>query len=899
MKIFFKALFILLLLTIPSFAQVSLNVYKATQTLSAGSSIDCSGPRFGGRTIVTVPIAGSGGAVDLTSNPQVVTSGRTSGDICYLLGTSDTNTVKIDNGTGVVLSASLTFANNNLEQFMFNGTSWVHTPTSLGGAGAVNSVFGRTGSVTAATSDYDAVQVDNTPAGSIAATNVQSALDELDTEKVPNSRLVSTTAPIEGGGDLGANRTLSFSINNLTDKPTPSTSDRVVIQQTTGEFRRADLGNLPLPTIDLDDLSDVVISSPATDQVIKFNGTNWINGTDATGGGGSSPALDLGDNGVNESSGLAEIATTGDTNSIFTEPSNDKLLIDASKDWPKADDADQVTCTGCVADSELASTFAKEAFKTWDTPSGTDPIADTASDTMTVAAGPGLTITGDSSADSITHAFNYGLTLAGNAALGANECVFTSEGSGGGLLCEGSVADNFEGLYKIPDVTGADGNKTFATTSGTLTDGNCAKFDANGNIVDNGTTCGGAGTSIILDLGDNGVNESTAITEIATTGDTNGIVSEPSNDKTLLDFTKDYPKADVADEVTCTGCVSDAELVTDFISEVELDTLSEVNAQITDADVASLDGTQTLLNKTIDGNSNTLQTRRHATDCTGLTGKTGEVCYEQDADNWYVCEPTAGDCDTAGEWKLVNANNAVTASTAAAGDSATAFFPTGQIEAARGGTGLDTSGSTGVLKVTSGTWGANAGIGDLAVSTSANLSSVISDETGTGKVVFNSRIKTLTTFRPQQAESPASNFATFDTRNSHPVLDFDATTNECTNFTFIMPQAYSGGGVTVYIHYAMTSATSGDVDWNAAFERIGDQQQDMDADSFATAQSVIDTTVPATSGNVDVVSIAFTDGAQMDSCAVGESCRIQLCRGAAADTATGDAELVMMEMRES
>lgn len=61
---------------------------------------------------------------------------------------------------------------------------------------------------------------------------------------------------------------------------------------------------------------------------------------------------------------------------------------------------------------------------------------------------------------------------------------------------------------------------------------------------------------------------------------------------------------------------------------------------------------EALTNKTIDGASNDLQVRRHATDCTALTdGVTGEPCYEQDADAIYVCEPTAGACDTAAEWR--------------------------------------------------------------------------------------------------------------------------------------------------------------------------------------------------------------------------------------------------------
>lgn len=36
----------------------------------------------------------------------------------------------------------------------------------------------------------------------------------------------------------------------------------------------------------LDSLTDVVITTPSNGQVLKYNGTNWINDTDATGGGG-------------------------------------------------------------------------------------------------------------------------------------------------------------------------------------------------------------------------------------------------------------------------------------------------------------------------------------------------------------------------------------------------------------------------------------------------------------------------------------------------------------------------------------------------------------------------------------------------------------------------------------
>lgn len=158
---------------------------------------------------------------------------------------------------------------------------------------------------------------------------------------------------------------------------------------------------------------------------------------------------------------------------------------------------------------------------------------------------------------------------------------------------------------------------------------------------------------------------------------------------------------------------------------------------------------------------------------------------------------------------------------------------------------------------------------------------------------------TLAVFLPQSNEPPSANFATLDLRNGHPVLDFDGAANELAIFSGVMPQHYGGGGVTVLLHYAMSSAESGDIDWDVEFERIGDQQQDIDTDSFATANSVDNTTVPATSGLVDVVSVAFTDGADMDSVAAGELFRLRVTRDAVSDTASGDAELLAVEIRET
>jgi hypothetical protein len=59
---------------------------------------------------------------------------------------------------------------------IYNGSIWQWS----GGSDAVMSVFGRQGVVTAQSGDYTASQVTNVPAGSIAATTVQAAITELD-----------------------------------------------------------------------------------------------------------------------------------------------------------------------------------------------------------------------------------------------------------------------------------------------------------------------------------------------------------------------------------------------------------------------------------------------------------------------------------------------------------------------------------------------------------------------------------------------------------------------------------------------------------------------------------------------------------------------------------------------
>jgi hypothetical protein len=159
---------------------------------------------------------------------------------------------------------------------------------------------------------------------------------------------------------------------------------------------------------------------------------------------------------------------------------------------------------------------------------------------------------------------------------------------------------------------------------------------------------------------------------------------------------------------------------------------------------------------------------------------------------------------------------------------------------------------------------------------------------------------TLLTFTPLANMPPASSYATFDTRNSHAVLDFDAAADEAAIFGDVLPRHYSGGGLTVTLAWAASTATTGNVVWAVSIERLQDDVDDTDADSFATAQTVTAACASA-SGELSYDAVTFTSGAQMDSLAVGEAFRIKVQRtgSSGSDTMTGDAELFRVEIRET
>ena len=145
---------------------------------------------------------------------------------------------------------------------------------------------------------------------------------------------------------------------------------------------------------------------------------------------------------------------------------------------------------------------------------------------------------------------------------------------------------------------------------------------------------------------------------------------------------------------------------------------------------------------------------------------------------------------------------------------------------------------------------------------------------------------------------PDATFATLDTMpgGSTPaeivsVLDFDAAAIEYVDYLCRL-HGYAAGGLTLRMAWSASSATSGVCRWGAAIRRVADDAEDIDV-AHTYVYNDVDATAPSAIGEVSYDAVTFTDGADMDSWADGETAIIRVRRNAthANDTMAGDAEL--------
>jgi hypothetical protein len=169
-----------------------------------------------------------------------------------------------------------------------NGDTYIATGTSSSadwklvatGMSSVSSVFGRTGAVTAQTGDYTATQVGADPAG--ASATVQS---NLNTHIADTANPHATTKAQVGLSNADNTSDLNKPISTATQTAlNAKVTANTAITGATKTKLTYDSKGLVTAGADAnsDDLGDVIITSPALGDVVKYNGTNWVNGSITT-----------------------------------------------------------------------------------------------------------------------------------------------------------------------------------------------------------------------------------------------------------------------------------------------------------------------------------------------------------------------------------------------------------------------------------------------------------------------------------------------------------------------------------------------------------------------------------------------------------------------------------------
>jgi hypothetical protein len=91
----------------------------------AGTGIAFTGTRYNNIWF----IRGSGGVVNVSANPQIAAATNV-GQRLRLIGRSDTNTIQLNDGTGLSLNGPCIFAADTVLDLMWDGSNWIETSRS-------------------------------------------------------------------------------------------------------------------------------------------------------------------------------------------------------------------------------------------------------------------------------------------------------------------------------------------------------------------------------------------------------------------------------------------------------------------------------------------------------------------------------------------------------------------------------------------------------------------------------------------------------------------------------------------------------------------------------------------------------------------------------------------------
>jgi plastocyanin len=173
------------------------------------------------------------------------------------------------------------------------------------------------GTLLAVTGSISATSISATSAITINGNNVLTA------SSLPN---VFSTFSVAGQSNVVAESTsdtLTLVAGTNVTITTDATTDSITINATGGAGGGASV---------LDDLTDVAITSPSSGQVLKYNGTSWVNGTDATSSGVSFSSIVVAGQSTVTADSLTDTLTlvAGTNVTLTTDATTDAITINAA-----------------------------------------------------------------------------------------------------------------------------------------------------------------------------------------------------------------------------------------------------------------------------------------------------------------------------------------------------------------------------------------------------------------------------------------------------------------------------------------------------------------------------------------------------------------------------------------
>lgn len=131
------------------------------------------------------------------------------------------------------------------------------------------------------------------------------------------------------------------------------------------------------------------------------------------------------------------------------------------------------------------------------------------------------------------------------------------------------------------------------------------------------------------------------------------------------------------------------------------------------------------------------------------------------------------------------------------------------------------------------------------------------------------------------------------------IYAFDAATIWYLDF-YCYLAGYGGGGLTFTLPWIAATATSGVTRWGIGIRRNQDDLEDLDV-AHTYDYNDVDDTAASVSGETSYPTLAFTNGADMDSWAEGELAIVRVRRNAshANDNMAGNAQLITLIGKET